>query len=135
PETRTAVIVPALGNLRSRIDRTFREILAPELEDIESGATSGPYEFSLGVPLASTALVGAALDLLQWALAPLPVEQASRLLLSPYFAGGQEYVDRAEFDAFTFRDQTLLLPEASFRDLLRLATSSRDRTRLPALIR
>lgn len=135
PEARTAVIVPALGDLRSRMDRTFREILAPELEDIAAGTGSGPYEFSMGVPLASTGLVGSGLDLLQWAVGPLPLERVSRLLLSRYFAGGHEYVERAEFDAFTLRDQALLVPEASCKDLLRLASSSRDRARLPALIR
>ena len=133
PEARVGVIVPGLADLRSRIDRTFRQILAPELADISTMAGSAPWEFSLGVPLASTSVASAALDLLEWSVGPLGVERASRLLLSPYLAGGGEYVARAELDAFLLRRQTALLPEVSVGEVLRLA--DRDRARLPDLLR
>ena len=54
PEAKVAVIVPGLETLRSEIDRVFREVLAPELQDIQAATESGPYEFSLGAPLADT---------------------------------------------------------------------------------
>lgn len=133
PEARTAVIVPGLGDLRSRIHRTFREILAPELEDITAGTDCGPYEFSLGTTLGSSALVRTALDLLAWAAGPLPIESVSRILLSPSFAEGKEYVARAEFDAFALRQQKLLLPEISAAELWKLAIGWKERGRIEAL--
>ena len=51
---------------RAEIDRVFRQTLAPELNAIAAPASSGPYEFSLGVPLAHTPTVAAALDILRW---------------------------------------------------------------------
>ena len=45
---RVGVIVPGLEKERAEIDRVFREVLAPELEDIGAGEDGAPYEFSLG---------------------------------------------------------------------------------------
>ena len=67
PGARVAVIVPGLETQRGEIDRVFREVLSPELEDIRAGDDTGPYEFSLGVALAETPMVATALDLLRWA--------------------------------------------------------------------
>ncbi len=86
PAAKVAVIVPGLETQRSEIDRVFREVLAPELQDIRAASEIGPYEFSLGVSLADTPMVATALDLLRWAGEALPLERVSRLLLSPYFA-------------------------------------------------
>jgi hypothetical protein len=44
PTERLAVIVPALETARTEIDRIFRHILAPELEDIAAPAAHGPFE-------------------------------------------------------------------------------------------
>jgi hypothetical protein len=85
PNSRVAVIVPSLEAERAEIDRTLRNILAPELEDIAAPAVTGPFEFSLGVPLAHTAMVATALDILRWAAGPLPLERITSLLLSPHF--------------------------------------------------
>lgn len=104
-----SVIVPGMEARRAEIDRTFREVLAPELQDISADAESGPYEFSLGRPLAATAMGMAALDLLRWPMQPLPMNRVSELLLSPYFGGGSQVL--AEFDAFVVRRARLLRPE------------------------
>jgi ATP-dependent helicase/nuclease subunit B len=110
-----AVIVPNLGEQRARIDRVFREVLAPELEDITANHHA-PYEFSLGAPLAQAPMVAIALNLLTWTVGPLPLAEVSRLLLSPYFAGDEkERGGRAEFDAFVLREADLLRPEISLR--------------------
>src|SRR6266702_3899202 len=61
PCAKVAVIVPGLETQRREIDRVFREVLAPELEDIRTGNEAEPYEFSLGVALAETAVVATAL--------------------------------------------------------------------------
>ena len=68
PAAKVAVIVPGLETQRREIDRVFREVLAPELQDIRAASEAGPYEFSLGVSLAETPMVATALDLLQWAV-------------------------------------------------------------------
>ncbi len=134
PGARVAVIVPRLETQRAEIDRVFREVLAPELEDIEARGVGGPYEFSLGGALARTALVTAALDLLRWAVGPLPLDRVSALMLSPYFCGGRvERGARAEFDAFELRRARVLRPEVSLEWLSAMVDGSRRRARLGGL--
>ena len=134
PESRIAVIMPGLESQRSEIDRVFREVLAPETEDIRVGSESAPYEFSVGVPLAETPMVASALDLLRWAIEPLPLERVSGLLLSPYFAReAVERLGRAEFDAFDLRKARILRPEVSVNDLVAMLERSRRRGKLPLL--
>ncbi|MGP8259175.1 MAG: PD-(D/E)XK nuclease family protein [Acidobacteriaceae bacterium] len=128
PASRIAVIVPAIETARAEIDRVFRQTLAPELNHIAAPANSGPYEFSLGVPLASTPMAAAALDILRWATGALPLDRVSALLLSPHFAANSsptssEYLARAEFDAFVLRRQPLLQPQVSLDDLHALASN------------
>jgi ATP-dependent helicase/nuclease subunit B len=126
PRQRIAVIVPALNNWRDRIERRLRSILAPQLNDLGAPATDVPYEFSLGVALAHTSLAATAINLLRWAIHPLPVETITSLLLSPHFAtahGTQdELLARAETDAFLVRRLHLLEPSLTADRLLRLAS-------------
>lgn len=145
PNARLAVIHPAIESARAGIDRVFREVLAPEANDTAAPAAAGPYEFSLGVALARTPIVGAALDVLRWAEGALPIDRVSALLLSPHFAGGDlgsgdaaagaddESLARAELDAFVLCRQRLLRPEFSVDDLYRLVSGSRWRGALGAL--
>jgi ATP-dependent helicase/nuclease subunit B len=135
PGARIAVIVPGLENERREIDRVFREILAPELEDIRAGDNTGPYEFSLGVPLSETAMVATAQDLLRWAADAMPLEKVSRLLLSPEFAMTlEERGHRAEFDAFELRKARMLRPEITVDALIALAERSRRRSGFSRLL-
>jgi ATP-dependent helicase/nuclease subunit B len=135
PGAKVAVIVPALETDLREIDRVFREVLAPELEDIRAANDTGPYEFSLGVALAETTLVATALDLLRWPADPLPLERVSRLLLSADFAGtGSERGDRAEFDAFELRRARMLQPELSLYDLIAAVERTKRRRNLSQLL-
>jgi len=112
PEVRIAVIHPDIASERAELDRVFRQVLAPELNDITADPASSPYEFSLGKPLSQQPMIATALKLLRWTLAPLPLEEISRLILSPYFASrASERDHRAEFDAFELRQTKLLRPE------------------------
>ena len=130
-EAKIAVIVPGLETQRSEIDRVFREVLAPEGEDIRAG-NDAPYEFSLGVRLAEAPMVGAALDLLRWAIGPLALERVSSLLLSPYFARmADERTARAAFDAFDLRKARMLRPEISVEYLSGIIWRSKRRDELP----
>ncbi len=138
PSARIAVIVPGLETMRAEIDRVFRQTLAPELNDIAAPAGSGPYEFSLGVPLARTPMAAAALDILRWATGPLALDRVSALLLSPHFAAGSstsEYLARAEFDAFVLRRQHLLQPEIELDELHALASNPKHSSNLTKLLR
>jgi ATP-dependent helicase/nuclease subunit B len=135
PEAKVAVIVPALETERHEIDRVFREVLAPELEDIRARNDAGPYEFSLGMALAETSMVAVALDLLHWATGPLPLERVSGLLLSPYFAvAGHERGARAEFDAFELRKERMLRPEISLDGLVAVVERSKRKEKLSRLL-
>jgi ATP-dependent helicase/nuclease subunit B len=132
PEAKIAVIVPGLETQRSEIDRVFREVLAPEADDIRVGNDAAPYEFSLGVRLAETPMVAAALDLLRWATGPLPLERVSALLLSPYFAMAvDELTARAALDAFDLRKAGMLRPEVSLEVLATIVGGSKRRGKMP----
>ena len=138
PTARLAVIVPSLESTRTVIDRIFRQVLAPELDNLAAPANSGPYEFSLGIPLSQTPLVSTALDILRWAIGPLPLDSVTSLLLSPHFAAASsddEFLARAEFDAFVLRRQPLLQPLLSVDALLTLAANPKHGpANLPLLV-
>jgi ATP-dependent helicase/nuclease subunit B len=134
-EAKVAVIVPGLEKRRREIDRVFRELLSPELEDIRAGSELGPYEFSLGVRLAETPMVATALDLLRWAAGPLPLERVSGLLLSRHVAmTSEERGPRAEFDAFELRKARMLRPEISLDWLFAAVSGSKRKFELPRLL-
>lgn len=135
PNARVAVIVPGLEKQRAEIDRVFREVLAPELQDITAARTSGPFEFSVGVTLAQTPIVATALDLLRWVKGSLPLEKVSALLLSPYFASQEaESGARAEFDAFELRRAKMLRPEVSVAGLIEIVAGSKRKAKLSGLL-
>jgi ATP-dependent helicase/nuclease subunit B len=129
PEARVAVVVPGLGEQRARIERVFREVLAPETQAIEASG-GGPFEFSAGQSLGERAMVAVALDVLSWATGAMELDRVSDLLLSPHFAGGVEASARAEFDAFELREAKLLRPEAGIDWLIGSMGRSRRAVRL-----
>ena len=147
PAARIAVIAPAIETSRAEIDRVFRQTLAPELNVIDAPASSGPYEFSLGVPLAQTPMVSTALDILHWGTGPIPLDRVSALLLSPHFAADSsestattsvdhsEFLARAEFDAFVLRKQHLLQPQITLDALHALVAASKSSGSLTILIK
>lgn len=118
PEARIAVIHPDIAAERLEIDRVFRRILAPELQSITAGPADGPFEFSLGQPLSQSPMVAIARKLLRWVTNPIPIEEISHLLLSPYFTPASELQSRAQFDAFELRRSILLRPELSLSGML-----------------
>jgi ATP-dependent helicase/nuclease subunit B len=135
PAAKVAVIVPGLETQQRELDRVFREVLAPELEDIRATSEASPYEFSLGVALADVPMVATALDLLRWAANALPLERVSALLLSRHFAmTSEEWIVRAEFDAFELRKTKVLRPEFSLDDLITVLERSKRRSRLSRLL-
>jgi probable DNA repair protein len=120
PQARIGVLIPDLSAMRTEMERIFRRVLAPELDEI--GATDAPpFEFSLGQALAHVPVVHAALLLLRWFSAPLREEEVSWLLLSGYLgAGGSEYHALAKLDARNRATGSLSL-EITLPDFLRRA--------------
>ena len=121
PSARVAIIVPALDADRAELERVLRDRLAPDLHNIQIRSLRRPYEFSLGVPLSSSASVAAALDLLTWTQQALPSATVSHLLLSRYLGANSfasERLARATFDAARVRSH-LLRPELTLDELLR----------------
>ena len=135
PEARVAVIVPALERERVEIDRVFREVLAPELQDIRAKSDRSPYEFSVGKALSDVAMIAAALNLMRWAIRPLALDTITALLLSPYFAmADEERSTRAKFDAFELRTIRTLRPEISLQAALTAIERSKRRSKLHRLL-
>ena len=134
PLARVAIVVPDLEAQRSRIERVFREVLAPETQSIASGTGTCPYEFSNGRPLSEVPMIGRALDLLAWVQRPIGLETASELLLSAYVGPSGEEGARAEFDAFELRKERLLRPEIRLDWLIRKVNGSPRRARLSRLL-
>jgi ATP-dependent helicase/nuclease subunit B len=128
PAARVALLVPKLAEERAQLESVFREVMAPELQSIETDLSSTPWEFSGGVPLSSMAMVVDALELVRWTQGPLPLERVSSLLLSPYI--GENGTDSgvrdatARFDVGRLRRQLLLRSEIDIPGVLELVQRS-----------
>lgn len=118
PDAQIAIVAPALETQRWLIEHTFGRVLVP--------ANAAPlFEFSLGFPLSQAPRLAAALDLLRWAAEPLPLANATALLLSRHFADDAgERGHRAEFDAGCLRRAHRLRPELTLVELQTLLVSN-----------
>ncbi len=115
---RIAVVVPNVSTLRPEIERTFRQILAPQAVAIGEHDKPLPFEFSLGVPLADAPMARSALLLLRWMNGALQLDQVSWLLLSGFLHQQQdELLPVAEFDV-KFRRQAMRQPEQDLETFL-----------------
>lgn len=93
PSARIAVIATGQAAQRPAMERVFRRVLTPE-------ASCPPFEFSLGLPLAETPVVKAALLALRWMERPLSEARVSWLLQSGLLsAGAQERLPLASREA------------------------------------
>ncbi len=93
---RLGIIVPDLGPVRGAIERTFRQVLAPESVVVTAPGAALPFEFALGLPLAEVPLVRAALLLLRWLAAPIQEAECTWLLLSGFVVRETERGKRLE---------------------------------------
>ncbi len=97
PTAHIAVISQNVEEIRGEIDRTFRGVLMPEALGIES-STRMPFEFSLGHPLSSVAVIKAALLLLKWLTTPLDQNEVTWLLLSGFIGAHHDATQMATLD-------------------------------------
>jgi ATP-dependent helicase/nuclease subunit B len=116
---RLAVVVTGADAMRAEIERTFRQVLAPETTLISSREQPPPFEFSLGVPLAQLPMARSALLLLRWLHRGLLQDEASWLLLSGLICeDAAEQLSMARLDA-RLRQQ-MRQPEQDFDVYLQL---------------
>ena len=99
PSFRIGVIIPRLGNVRSQAERIFSEVF-------HSGAWLHPekdakrlFNISRGLPAGDYPIIQSAVQILSIDPRKIPVEEAGRLLLSPFLPGfDQERTSRALID-------------------------------------
>ena len=87
PEQRIGIVVPDLDARRAVVERCADAWLNPEVLAPGGADRSRRYNLSGGWPLARHALVHAALSLLRWGTAPLPLSELGGLLRSHYWLG------------------------------------------------
>lgn len=122
PGSRAGVVVPALSSLRRRVERIFTEVLHPERMNTPDADPPRAFHISAGQPLASYPVVAAGLDAIDLGRRLLSLEDASRLLRSPFLAGADaERSSRAILDARLRRFRTA---DVAVEDVQRLARQS-----------
>jgi len=99
-EAPIGIVVPDLSGLRGDIERIFDEVLMPAAVLDLNQKPLRPYNISLGQPMVQLPVIHAALGLLDVLRGPTALANWSRLLLSPWFGGGdEELAQRAQLDA------------------------------------
>ena len=102
---RIGVVVPDLQKRRSEVVRVFSRVMQPGYNLPGSPKTPMPFNVSLGKPLHSYPLVGAALNLIELALHGVDFAVASHVIRSPFLAHADvELSRRATLDAKLRKD-------------------------------
>jgi len=96
PAARVGIVVLNLAQLRSKVERIFRDVLQPGA----SPEAEPAFHISLGRPLAHYPILHTALSILEFTCGRLTLTKAGMLLRSPYLAGAEaERIARAKLDA------------------------------------
>lgn len=99
-QARIGVVVPDLARRRTAIVRAFSAVMAPDYALPGAAQRAMPFNVSLGLALTSYPLVDAALRVLELAGREIDFKHVSRLICSPFLAGGEaEMASRARLDA------------------------------------
>jgi probable DNA repair protein len=133
PDTTIGVIVPDLAARRASLGAQLDEVLAPGTQVPGQWSTPRPYNISLGLPLSHEPLIAAALLILRLPRGEtIALEDAGRLLLSPFLAGWREETGaRALLDACL---RTAGEGRIHLGELLRLARQSGHPYACPILV-
>lgn len=96
---RIGVIVPDIGNLRRHVERVFSEVFHPQAWLYPDQDSKRLFNISLGLPAGDYPIIQSALQVLSIDPREIPIEEASRLLLSPFLPGfAEERSSRALLD-------------------------------------
>lgn len=93
PDAVIGIVIPELGQQRSRVERIFKEIFEPLACQPGRARTVAPFNFSSGTPLGSAPVIRTALDWLTLTLQEQPLERICRLLVNDYW--GDSATERA----------------------------------------
>jgi len=101
PTHQVAIVVPDLAAQRHRLSDTLEDVLAPATVRARHAEQPRPFNISLGLPLCDYALVGSALQLMEWACThgPLDWSSLSQQLLNPTWSSAHELDARAQLEA------------------------------------
>ena len=100
PAVKIGVVVPEFAAKRDLVMHALDEILVPQAMQPGLKSVTRPYNLSLGLPLSRYPIVSTALRLLGLLKPVISLEDAGRLLRSPFIAGWeQEASARALLDA------------------------------------
>lgn len=111
---RVGVVVPDLAQRRKEVARVFSRVMQPAFNLPGAAKSAMPYNISIGLPLVQYPAVALALSLISFSRENLTFEEASRLIRSPFLAGGEkERSYRAGLDARLRREleATVSLPK------------------------
>lgn len=98
-EQSLGLVVPDLQNRRAEVLRAFDQVFYPTLTPTQIRDKGRPYDLSIGLPLADTAIIKAALSVIKLCLSNIRGSEISSLLLSPYLlAGSDEAHHREQLD-------------------------------------
>jgi probable DNA repair protein len=100
------LVVPDLQNRRAEVLRAFDQVFYPALSPIQIREKGRPYDLSIGLPLANTPVIQAALSIVKLILSNIRGTEISALLLSPYLSAGSESHHREQLDK-RLRDQRI----------------------------
>lgn len=90
------LVVPDLQNRRTEVLRAFDQVFFPTLNPVEIREKGRPYDLSIGLPLADTAVIQAALSIMKLCVSEIRGSEISALLLSPYLSAGSGESQRRE---------------------------------------
>ena len=97
---RIGVVVPDLARLREPVRRAFAQVMRSDALLPGTAPRALPFDLSLGRSLAGYPLVADALAIVRLGGREVAFEEASRILRSPFIAGGErEMAERARLDA------------------------------------
>ncbi len=121
---RIGVVVSGMVNLRSQIERIFSEIFHPQSRLQPDNDSKRLFNISQGLPAGDYPIIQSALQILSIDPREIPVEEASRLLLSPFLpAFHEERSSRALLDVdLRGRGEQYV----TLKDLIYLSTKKKD---------
>lgn len=131
PHFRIGVVVPDLGGRRSRIERIFGETLHPRSRARQDLDPRRLFNISLGLPAGEYPIIDTAFLLLGTDPWKLPIENAGRLLRSPFLQGSEEELTRRALLDVELR--SMGEPYVSLRDVIRLARGGNGSRQCPEL--
>jgi ATP-dependent helicase/nuclease subunit B len=113
------LVVPDLQNRRAEVLRSFDQVFYPALSPVQIREKGRPYDLSIGLPLADTSVIQAALSIVKLCVSEIRGSEISALLLSPYLsAGSGESHHREQLDKRLRDNRVRKLDLAGLNDFL-----------------